>query len=278
MLKKSSLLILLSTILFNLYAEYPVVEPVNSNILFKQVQIDINENNRRISQNIEVLPLQLFTYNIKEGDTIFTISSRFNLTYDTLATLNHIENQLFFSGSKSILIPTCNGIFLNKKNEDSCLEIVINDQNIFFYPGKRFSKQDRLKFLITPFSSPLKNMKITSSYGYRENPFTGNREFHSGLDLKANTGTKIYSPYKGSILRSGYSDFYGNFLVIMHTNGYSSHYYHLKKIYHKKGTMIEKGDLVAQTGNSGRSTGPHLHFEIRLNNETINPSRLLGNI
>lgn len=278
MQKTSNLLILFTLFLFTLNADYPLIEPDYNNNLYKQAQTDINENSRRLSQNKELLPIQFFKYKIRDNDTIFTVSSRFNLTYDTIATLNSIDNQLFFTSHDTVIIPTCSGIFNVYKKDENSKDLIINGIKYYFHPGKSFSNKERLNFLVTPFSSPLKKMEITSSYGYRENPFTGIKEFHSGLDLKAKSGTKIYSPYSGTIKDTGYSDFFGNYLVIKHPNGYSSHYYHLKKIYKKQNSKISKGDLVAQTGNSGKSTGPHLHFEIRLNDETINPSRLLGNI
>lgn len=275
---KVNLLVLFTIYSSFLFALYPKITSYNNDNLFKQVQSDIIENSKRIMGEKEILPLQFYTYYLEDNDTIFTVSSRFNLTYDTLATLNHIENQLFFTRQKYIIVPNCQGIYLSKKEYDGSYQVSVNEENLFFYPGKTFTGKERLNFLITPFKSPLKFMYITSGFGNRENPFTSVTEFHSGLDLKAAIGTKIYSPYKGRIDNIGYSEFYGNFLIIVHTSGYSTHYYHLQSINGSIGDVVKQGDYVAKTGNSGRSTGPHLHLEIHLDDEPINPQNLLGDI
>lgn len=278
MYTKISSLILFIFSASSLFGSFPQIDSINDDILYKQIQSDINENSKRIILRKEILPVQFFEYYISDNDSIFTVSSKFNLSYDTIATINKIENQLFFNTLKSIIVPNCQGVYLKKNIYSGSQEISIGGETFFFYPGRKFTGQERLDFLITPFKSPLKSMTITSGFGYRENPFTKTREFHSGIDLKASVGTIIYSPYKGRINNIGYSDFYGNYLIIEHTHGYSSHYYHLKNIKIKEGSIVKKGDIVALTGNSGRSTGPHLHFEIQYNSEPIDPRILLGDV
>lgn len=270
------LIFLLTASLIN--ANYPVVEGVYNDNLFKQIQADLQENSKRLVVNRQLLPLQFYKYNIKEGDSIFTVSSRFNLSYDTIASLNNIENQLFFNSFKSILIPNCPGLYLSEKRDDDFTEINIDNRIVYFYPGKAFSSNVRLSFLITPFMSPLKHMNVTSEFGYRSNPFTGINEFHPGIDLKAKYNTPIYSPYKGNVIAVEYSDFYGKTLKIEHTGGYVSVYYHLNRIDVKIGDKVKKGDLIGLTGNTGRSTGPHLHLEIHYNDEPVNPRILLGDV
>jgi len=257
---------------------YPLVTIQNNNIIYKQVQAEISENTRRLLQKKDILPLQIYQYKKSDVDTIFTVSSRFNLSYETIATLNNIENQLFFRSVTDILIPTCKGIFKKSKTDNNGIEVKIENRILYFYPGESFNKTERLEFLITPFDSPILNMIITSEYGYRENPFTGIKEFHSGIDLKAKIGTKLLSPYKGVINNTGFSEFYGNYVIIDHSNGFSSHFYHLSRIFLKEGDAVSKGDFFAESGNSGKSTGPHLHFEIHYNGEPINPKLLLGNV
>lgn len=259
-------------------ATYPEVSTNNSDILYKQIQFDILENSKRLIENKDILPIQFYTYYLEENDSIFTISSRFNLTYDTIASLNNIENQLFFTNKENIIIPNCSGLYTALEKYKNAEQITVNNKVLYFYPGRSFSGKERLGFLITPFKSPLKTMTVTSEFGNRENPFTQKNEFHSGLDLKATIGTNVYSPYKGRIDNIGYSDFYGNYMIIVHTEGYSSHYYHLESINVSVGDWVEKGDFVAKTGNSGKSTGPHLHLEIHYNDEPINPRILLGDV
>lgn len=276
--KRVKLLLLLLFLPLYLQANYPVVEGVYNDNLFKQIQADLKENSKRLIIDKELLPLQFYKYNIKEGDSIFTVSSRFNLSYDTIASLNNIENQLFFNSFDSILIPNCPGLYLTEKTEGDFEEVQIENRKIYFYPGKGFSSNVRLSFLVTPFKSPLSHMNVTSEFGYRKNPFSGVNEFHPGIDLKATYNTPIYSPYKGKIITVEYSEFYGNTLKIEHTGGYISVYYHLNRIDVKLGSIVEKGDLLGLTGNTGRSTGPHLHLEIHYNGKPVNPRILLGDV
>ncbi|MGL1891879.1 MAG: LysM peptidoglycan-binding domain-containing M23 family metallopeptidase [Spirochaetaceae bacterium] len=275
---KSKLIIILLLLNSYLYGIHPEVTTKNSDVLFKQVQAEITENSRRLNQNKSHLPLQFFTYKIKKIDTLFSVASRFNLPYDSIASLNKIDNQLFFKAFKTIMIPSCSGLFTDSRTNDKAEIIKIDEIKYYFTPGQRFTGDKRLNFLITPFRSPLSDMIVTSGFGLRENPFTKKNEFHSGLDLKATYGSKIFTPYDGIISNIGYSDFYGNYLIILHPNGYSSHYYHLEKILIAEKIKVNKGDYVAQTGNSGKSTGPHLHFEIHLDGEPVNPSILLGDV
>lgn len=272
--KISLFLIFFQSLLYSL----PTIDfRVNNNIL-KQYKSDLNENRRRLKVNEPLLPLQFYRYSVTPEDTIFSVSSRFNLNYDTIATLNSIENQLFFKEYRFIIIPNCLGTFTPNRKNDSQEEINLGDRVVYFTPGMEMSKKDRTSFLISPFTSPLKKMKITSPFGHRENPFSGMSELHPGIDLKAKVGTKIFSPYQGIIKVSSYNDFLGNYLIIDHGMGYTSHYYHLERVKFKKGYMLNQGEHVGFTGNSGRSTGPHLHFEIRKEDEVINPVTLLGDI
>lgn len=277
-IKRVNLLLIFLITTLNLLANYPVVDGVYNDTLFKQIQADLKENSKRLVVNKQLLPLQFYKYNVKEGDSIFTVSSRFNLSYDTIASLNNIENQLFFDSYESILIPNCPGLYLSEKTDGEFQEIDINNRIVYFYPGKGFSSNVRLSFLITPFKSPLRHMNITSEFGYRSNPFTGFNEFHPGIDLKANYNTPIYSPYKGKVITVEYSDFYGNTLKIEHTGGYISVYHHLNRIDVKEGSIVKKGDMLGLTGNTGKSTGPHLHLEIHYNGEPVNPRILLGDV
>lgn len=275
-LKKLNLFLLI--ILTSYIYSIPYIDFKENSYIYKQYKIDIIENRKRISSNQNPLPIQIFKYIIEKGDTIFSVSAKFNLTYDTIATLNNIDNQLFFNDLKEIYIPNCLGKFSLTKSNENNIAITIQDKKMYFMPGAFMDSKERVNFLISPFKSPLKTMNITSEYGYRENPFTGYKELHPGIDLKADIGTPIYSPYSGRILKSTYNDFLGNTLVVDHGNGYTSHYYHLNSVNKKEGDAVNKGEYIAQTGNSGRSTGPHLHFEIRKEDEVINPVKLLGDV
>ena len=116
---------------------------------------------------------------------------------------------------------------------------------------------------------------MTSGFAYRRSPFTGRREFHKGLDIANRVGTPIIAPASGVVARTGREGGYGRTIVVNHGYGLSTRYAHLHRILVKPGQLISRGDKIALLGNSGRSTGSHLHYEVRLNSVPVNPSRYI---
>jgi len=123
-----------------------------------------------------------------------------------------------------------------------------------------------------PTGSPLKNYKrVTDGFNYRMHPILHKRVFHFGLDFAAKVGTPIYSPADGVVAYAKRKGGYGKFLLINHPFGFSTAYGHLDGYAVKEGTYVYKGDLIAYVGNTGRSTGPHLHYEVRYLYKWLNP-------
>lgn len=114
---------------------------------------------------------------------------------------------------------------------------------------------------------------ITSRYGYRTDPFTGKVKFHYGIDILAPIGTPIYAPAKGKVVSIRRRYGYGLTLKIDHGNGIITFYAHLHKTFVRVGDVVKRGDLIAEVGNTGRSTGPHLHYEVWNHGRKVNPSR-----
>ncbi|MGA1826439.1 MAG: M23 family metallopeptidase [bacterium] len=112
---------------------------------------------------------------------------------------------------------------------------------------------------------------ITSGFGYRKSPFTGKRELHKGIDVAGRRGTPIVAPARGIVTYSGLNGGYGNVVEIKHGYGFSTLFAHASVNLVKVGDRIERGDVVALLGNTGRSTAPHLHYEIKINNVNIDP-------
>ena len=126
----------------------------------------------------------------------------------------------------------------------------------------------------TPF--PL-NGDITSFYGYRTSPFGGqSTEFHRGIDITSGVGTPVKAPADGIVLASEYNSGYGLILTINHGYGVVTRYAHLAKVYVEPGDIVKKGQKVCATGMSGRTTGPHLHYETIFNGVPVNPLRFLS--
>lgn len=118
---------------------------------------------------------------------------------------------------------------------------------------------------------PASNTRITCPYGMRVHPITGVYKLHTGVDIGASRGTKIFAANGGTVITSAYSSAYGNYVVINHGGGVSTLYAHMTKRAVGKGDKVTKGDVIGYVGSTGYSTGPHLHFEIVKNGKTINP-------
>lgn len=126
-----------------------------------------------------------------------------------------------------------------------------------------------------PNSSPVDAAFNSSSYGWRADPFNGKEAFHEGLDFSANTGTAIRAAADGIISSAERTSDYGNIVKINHGSGLETRYAHASKLLVKAGERVVKGQVVAQVGSTGRSTGPHLHYEIRLNGNALDPRKYL---
>ena len=118
---------------------------------------------------------------------------------------------------------------------------------------------------------------ITSPFGYRKCPFTGRKAFHSGLDISNRMGTKIVSTGAGKVVFAGRRIGYGNVVVIDHGHGKATKYAHLRDILVNKSQQVKRGQAIATLGNSGRTTGPHLHYEVLVNGTPVNPSKHILN-
>jgi len=126
-----------------------------------------------------------------------------------------------------------------------------------------------------PLSRPMKNYYVSSGFGHRVDPLTGRKALHRGLDFVGVTHEKIISPSNGKVVLAGRYSNYGNAVVIDHGYGVTTRYGHLHSIKVKPGQIVKKGDVIALQGNTGRSTGPHLHYEVRYKNTPLDPKNFL---
>ena len=137
---------------------------------------------------------------------------------------------------------------------------------------------DKQKALLasTPAVTPSRGW-VTSRFGYRKSPFTGLKEFHKGLDIAAKTGTPVIATADGVVAFSGVKGLLGKMITIDHGHGMVTRYAHLNKCSKKRGEVVKRGDVIGQIGNSGRSTGPHLHYDVKLNGISVNPEKYILN-
>jgi murein DD-endopeptidase MepM/ murein hydrolase activator NlpD len=136
------------------------------------------------------------------------------------------------------------------------------------------TETENSQFSAIPKEWPLKGY-LTSSFGYRFSPFTGKRSFHAGIDVAAPYYTTVFAPSNGTIILAQNKGGYGNTVEIDHGFGVVTRYGHNARLLVKVGERVNKGDAIAQVGSTGRSTGPHLHYEIRIDGVAVDPLKYI---
>jgi len=171
-----------------------------------------------------------------------------------------------------------------KKQEDALKEM---NQELTQLKGAASKQEASLQMLIeyfedkrslyasTPSIWPVRGW-VTSHFGNRTSPFSGILKFHEGLDIAGQTGTPIVAPADGVVIKAGFGTGYGNMVEISHGYGIKTLFAHNSRLNVKIGERIKRGDVIAYLGDTGSSTGPHLHYEVRLNGLPVNPVRYLN--
>ncbi len=258
------------------------------------------ENKDELSSNFtdtdNIIPAVNFqNYTVKKGDSISGIALKFGLkNMGTIISANGISNAKKLQTGNILRIPSSDGVLHNVKKGETLNSIAdkfdlpvtilldANDletphikegQNIFI-PGAVIGSFELKKALGELFIYPIHG-RLTSPFGYRRDPFTGRLSFHTGIDLAAPIGTHIKSTLDGTISGIGVSRIYGNYITISHGNGYQSMYGHLHTVNVKRGQKVAQGSIIGTVGNTGRSTGPHVHFSLYKNGKLIDPLHLL---
>lgn len=179
------------------------------------------------------------------------------------STLNRINDKMKKRGLKALAMKNAGGPV--EEGEDNLEELAK------FFTKSLVDIESRLDG--APFGRP-HHGRITSRFGYRRNPFTGRgREMHSGVDLRGRIGEQVKTTANGTVTFAGYMGGYGNVVMIRHANGFETRYGHLSRIRVKRGQRVEVGAVIGLLGNTGRSTGPHLHYEVAQYGKKLNPER-----
>lgn len=170
-----------------------------------------------------------------------------------------------------------------QESEDAMVEKIENlgklklyalDQEVLSQRLMEFFQDQRTLLAATPSIWPVKGW-VTSGFGRRKSPFTGKSESHSGLDIATKSGSPIIAPADGIVSFSGTKGSYGKVLVIDHGYGYTTFFGHCSSLKKKVGAKVKRGDTIALVGSSGRSTGPHVHYEVRVNGVATNPTKYI---
>jgi murein DD-endopeptidase MepM/ murein hydrolase activator NlpD len=212
------------------------------------------------------------------------------MPYAALATLNRLPTAAV-ALSGGILLPSMPGLFIPEEPRND-LEMLLgsarNDgrgvpvnvrrggenERFWFIPGEDFTPTERTFFLHPGFRFPLRNYRLTSPFGPRINPVTGNPRFHEGLDLAAPEGTEVFASRDGVVIEQGYDPVYGNYIIISHGD-WTSLYGHLSETHTILRNSVKSGNLIGKVGSTGQSTGPHLHFELRQKGIAQDPEKYL---
>jgi murein DD-endopeptidase MepM/ murein hydrolase activator NlpD len=282
------------------FGEYPRIRNLNSrDVLFKQLQSDLQayfqaESRLPGKDSVEFPPLRLFSYQVAEGMDLLSLSARLNLPYDCIATLNGFDNPTAIKPGMVVLIPNQPGIFVWEVPASTFQEIVASvsenaraeampmrlDKDgrllgLSFYRGEGFTPIERAYFLNILFRFPLPFGRLTSGYGMRDNPFTGDSEFHKGIDLAAPHGTEVFAARDGTVGLVGWDPVMGKMVILNHEAGYQTIYGHLAEIHVQLNDTVRSGMIIGAVGTTGYSTGPHLHFEVRRRGSSRDPAALL---
>lgn len=283
--------LILSCIIFSSFAEtiYPTIQNLNSkDPIFKQYIFEVENNYKKIASQ-KPIELEIYSYVVKESDTLLTIAARCSILYDSIATLNSFPTVDSDLTGKTILLPTTTGLFIPEEassiidrflleryfDNSSSICYIVNTRKIYFFQNEKFSSTERAFFLDSRMRSPLPDGILSSDFGKRKSPISGQIMFHKGIDLAANEGTPALACLSGVVKFCGWDNTFGNYVIIQHDNNKQSIYAHLKSYTVTKDKVVSTGEVIGFVGSTGASTGPHLHFEIKVGGVATDPQKML---
>ena len=250
----------------------------------------------------DIIPLDLVetfawhTYRVRRGDSVSRIAVNFSVSMDAIIASNGITNARALREGEILRIPNMDGIPHVVREGDSLigisqskgvpLEAILDANDIqsdliipgttLFIPGARMDRQELRLALGELFIHPVRGARLTSPFGWRNDPFTGVRRFHAAVDLAAPTGTPIVAAMEGRVSALGFNAVFGNFIIISHPGNYQTLYAHLHTVAVQRGDQVRQGATIGTVGSTGLSTGPHLHFAIYRNGRAVNPLDFLS--
>jgi murein DD-endopeptidase MepM/ murein hydrolase activator NlpD len=269
--------------------------PENAFLVLEEVRRrreEIERNLRRAE------PVKTEEYAIKDGDSLWSIANTYGLDINTIFGCNELKNPHLLKPGMKLRIPNQDGIFYKVKKGDTLEGIakrfgiyreailsanamsdsssLVVGMEIFLPRAKPLVSLNRggLSGNVRSFRWPVSG-RINSGFGWRRDPLSGRRDLHTGIDIKAPNGRTVRAAASGRVVHAGWMGGYGRTVVIDHGNGYTTLYAHCSALLVKRGQRVSSGDAVGRVGSSGRSTGPHLHFEIRSKGSTVDPLKLL---
>jgi murein DD-endopeptidase MepM/ murein hydrolase activator NlpD len=242
-------------------------------------------------------PLAVLLYRAQPGDTMSGIATKLGMDIDTISSMNRVEGRGVHNVTvgETLQIPSQNGIPLAVAADfdAQCRSFGVSPEDVLaanaitraqlwtgmrlFFPGVQHTGYARSLAVGVGVSLPLRGWE-SSPYGWRADPFTGERSHHSGVDIAAPEGSPIRSATDGVVIFAGYDGMLGNYVEVRAQLGYSYVYGHMSTIIARSGGRVAAGSLLGLVGHTGYATGPHLHFEVRLHGVPQNPRNYLPGI
>ncbi|MFQ3619409.1 MAG: M23 family metallopeptidase [Spirochaetales bacterium] len=241
--------------------------------------------------NREEFPeLTLKTHLLNKGETLSEVAKKYGIRLDTLISMNGITDARRVLSGTELIIPNRDGISYTVQRGDSLSKIsarynipvrnlvdandlgteVIHPGMKLFVPGARMPEMEMRRILGSLFLFPTQG-RITSGFGVRSDPFTGVKRFHNGIDIANDFGTTIHAALTGKVAKIGFHPTYGRYIIVTHDGGYQTFYAHLQSIQVSEGRKVGQGEVIGEMGNTGYSTGPHLHFSVFKNGNPVDP-------
>ena len=281
--------------------DYPIID-ARIDVLSSLVQAPSADAEEKSTLIFEEVPINLtetfdwFSYIVERGDSISRIAARYSLNQGSIISLNKLKNAWNIKTGMSLKIPNMDGISYTVQKNDSISKIATNlkvPQNAIldandirndvllpgqelFIPGAVMNTKDFSNAVTRPNEKPMIRPaigKITSGYGWREdpvNPRPGEMRFHRALDIAGKVGDPIKAALGGTVLHIGTDRNLGHFIILKHDR-YQTLYAHLSAFSVAQGETVRQGQEIGKIGNTGYTTGPHLHFEVFQNGNRINP-------
>lgn len=243
---------------------------------------------------------QIIEYEVQPGETLVKIAQQFGISVEALVGSNaNTLDDLHALEPGTVLKIVKNGVLHSVKRGQTLTDIARTygvslsqilwanrrNEREYIYPGEEFFIPGAVTSPVfrhlqmaggkrSFFAWPVRGV-LTSGFGPRIHPISGEPDFHEGIDIEVPEGTEVYAACAGRVIVAGRHSGYGLYVVIEHSNGYRTLYGHLSEIGVYRGQFVEGGQRIARSGNTGNSTGPHLHFEILQYGRPLNPLALL---
>ncbi len=233
-------------------------------------------------------------YQVARGDTVSGIADAFDVSVDTIFSANGIQSARSLRPGQYLKIPSMSGIVYKTHSGDtiesisakysisedriilsnSLLSASLEPDSMLFLPDAKLPAAMVREISGDLFRWPARGV-ITSWYSWRRDPFSGRSSFHNGIDIGVPMGTPVAAAMEGTVAETGYSSIMGKFVTMRHSGGWKTLYAHMSSVSVQSGQFISQGKRLGLSGNTGYSTGPHLHFTVYKNGKMVNPANVL---